>query len=98
MYLQGQGVAKNDEQAAYWYHQAAERGHTAAQCNIGAMYGNGQGVAKDYVEAHKWLNLAAANCDEIARSARDVAERQMSREQIADAERRASEWLKTHGK
>jgi len=36
----------------------AEQGDTAAQYNLGFMYGNGQGVLQDYAEALKWYRKA----------------------------------------
>jgi len=62
------------------------------------VYAKGQGVAPDYVEAHKWLSLAATNGYNAVGKSREIIERKMTRTQIAEAQRRASEWLKTHGK
>ena len=60
------------------------------------MYGTGQGVPQDYVEAHKWYNLAAARLtgDDQERSAelRDNLAESMPPAQLAEAQRRASEW------
>jgi len=36
-YYNGDGVAKDAEQAVSWYRRAAEAGHTDAQFNLGAM-------------------------------------------------------------
>src|SRR5258705_102442 len=38
----------------------AERGDSAAQYSIGAMYTNGEGVAQSYSEALKWFRLSAS--------------------------------------
>lgn len=40
-------------------HQAAERGDTEAQTDLGIMYAKGDGVAKDPSEAVKWFRKAA---------------------------------------
>jgi len=69
-----------------------------AQYNLGFMYYKGQGVAQDYVEAHKWWNLADANGEDKARKNLGIVEQKMTREQIAEAQRRASAWVKAHGK
>jgi hypothetical protein len=54
-------------------------------------------VPQDYVEAHKWCNLAAARASaEIQKAcadARDALAKQMTPQQLAEAQKRASEWL-----
>ncbi len=79
------------------YRMAAERGNAAGQHNLGLMYGNGQGVTQDYVQAHMWLNLAAASLSpgedrDLAASNRDIVEKKMPPDHIAEAQRLASEW------
>ena len=59
MYNNGEGVVKDDKQAAAWYRKAAEQGQVFAQFNLGMMYFNGQGVPKDYSQAVAWSRLAA---------------------------------------
>ena len=89
MYEKGQGVAQDYAQAVRWYRQAAAQGMDAAQYSLGLMYGQGQGVAQDYVKAHMWFNLAARLGDADSVKARDITERQMTREQIAQAQQMA---------
>ena len=77
--------------------RAVEQGEADAMYNLGAMYANGEGVPQDYVEAHKWRNLAAArasagNQKEYAET-RDALATLMTPQQIADAQKRATEWL-----
>ncbi|WP_052956252.1 tetratricopeptide repeat protein [Photobacterium angustum] len=55
----GQGVAKDDKQAVYWYQKSAMQGHAPAQYNLGVMYANGRGVAKDDKQAVYWYQKAA---------------------------------------
>jgi hypothetical protein len=59
MYETGQGVAKNDAEAANWYHKAADQGDARAQYNLGIMYDFGQGVPQSSAEAAKWYRKAA---------------------------------------
>ncbi len=98
MYQYGQGVVQDYKQAVAWYKKAAAQGYAPAQFNLGVMYGKGQGVARDYVEALKWLILAGAGGLEETRKARGIVEQRMTHEQIADAQRRANEWLKVNRK
>ncbi|MBJ1839458.1 sel1 repeat family protein, partial [Neisseria meningitidis] len=43
--------------------QAAERGDTQAQFNLGMMYAEGRGVRQDYAEAVRWTRQAADQGD-----------------------------------
>jgi TPR repeat protein len=75
-----------------WFRKAADQGHAAAQHNLGFMYHNGLGVPQDYVMAHMWFNLAAALGDEKALKTRDALAKNMTSEQITEAQRLAREW------
>ena len=59
LYVNGQGVTQDYEEAVKWFHKAAERGHARAQNSLGVLYINGQGVTQDYEEAVKWFHKAA---------------------------------------
>jgi TPR repeat protein len=91
-YEEGSGVKKDLAEAAKWYRKAAEQGNAAAQYNLGVCYKSGTGVPKNFVEAHKWHNLASAQGFGTAKTQRFWSEVFMTREQIAEAQRRASEF------
>jgi TPR repeat protein len=99
IYFRGDGVARDYKQAVAWLEKAAAQGHAGAQNQLGNMYSQGQGVAVNYVEAHKWWSLAIAGNQTTAsfflaaRKNRETVERLMTREQIAEAQRRAGEWV-----
>jgi len=95
-YGQGQGVPEDDVEAVRWLRLAAEQGHAGAQDNLGYAYGTGQGVPEDDVLAYMWFNIAAAQGNESARGNKDIAEQQMTREQITEAQRLTREWLEAH--
>ena len=92
-YYDGEGVAKNAVEAVKWYRKAAEQGLADAQTNLGNCYYNGVGVAKDAVEAYAFYNLASVT-NEVALKNRDLAAKQMTREQIAAAQKRTKELQK----
>lgn len=73
---------------------AAAQGDTSAYYDLGVAFSTGShGVDCDMIEAHKWFNLAAvAGHEEAAMCRADVAEEMTARE-IAEAQRRAREWL-----
>ena len=92
LYQNGQGLTQDYAQAAKWYRLAADQGNIHAQNNLGTMYKNGQGLTQDYIEAHKWFNLAGVSGDKSATKNRSVVEEKMTREQIAEAQKRAAAW------
>jgi TPR repeat protein len=58
--------------------------------NYGLLLAKGQGVPQDYVEAYKWFNLAAARGHSNAVKNRELLAAEMTKEQIADAQKRAA--------
>lgn len=101
-YARGQGVPRNYAEAAQWFRRAAEHGDAEAQFDLGIMYANGQGVPRDPVSAYKWWLLCKADSISIDRahgwSIRKIKESasQMTTDQVARAQREASEWLAAH--
>ncbi|KPL68910.1 hypothetical protein SZ64_12865 [Erythrobacter sp. SG61-1L] len=73
---------------------AAAMGDTNAYFDLGVAFSTGShGADCDLIEAHKWFNLAAAQGHEEAAWCRaDVADEMTARE-IAEAQRRARQWL-----
>ena len=60
---------------------------------LGLIYSTGQGGAVDLVQAHMWFNLAAVRGSEAAKECRREMADQMSKDAIAEAQKRAREWL-----
>ena len=58
-YETGDGVAKDINQALYWYRKSADQGNADAQANLAYFYYNGLGVAQDYKQAFYWNKKAA---------------------------------------
>ncbi len=82
-----------DLRLARWL-AAANEGDINACFDLGVSFSAGcNGAECDLIEAHKWFNLAAARGHEEAAHARaDIADEMTARE-IAEAQRRAREWL-----
>ena len=91
-YANGHGVTKDEREAVRWYRLAAEQGLAEAQHNLGGMYFLGQGVTQDTVRAYMWFNLAAAQGREKAGELRELIAKEMTRAQIAEAQRLSSNW------
>ena len=73
---------------------AAAQGDISAYYDLGIAFSTGShGAECDLIEAHKWFNLAAVAGHEEAQQCRaDIADEMTARE-IAEAQRRAREWL-----
>jgi TPR repeat protein len=63
---------------------------------LGLMYCVGRDVEFDLINAHKWFNLAALRGNADAKRCRMEISRDMTKAQIAEAQRRAREWLRKH--
>jgi len=63
---------------------------------LGLTYSTGRDVEQDLVDAHKWFNLAALKGNRDALQYRVEIAREMTEYQIADAQKRAREWLATN--
>jgi TPR repeat protein len=63
---------------------------------LGMLYATGRDVVADLVAAHKWFNIAAARGNIAALKRRGEIAREMSGQQIAEAQRQAREWLQTN--
>ncbi len=74
----------------------AETGNCNAYYDLGLIYSTGHGVRRDYIEAHKWFNLAAMNGVRRARVDRSDVASEMSRRDIALAQKKARAWMATH--
>ncbi len=68
-------------------------GGADALYELGLMYCTGRDVDYDLIEAHKWFNLAALRGNADAKRYRSELSREMTRMEIAAAQRRAREWL-----
>ncbi|HTT98217.1 MAG TPA: hypothetical protein VMF58_09220 [Rhizomicrobium sp.] len=58
-YLNGDGTAVNEAQAAKWLERAAESGEPVAQYRLGYLYERGKGVPADAAKATHWYQAAA---------------------------------------
>ena len=72
----------------------ASRGNAQSYFELGIAYSTGtDGCAIDLIEAHKWFNLAALNGCTRGQACRAEISVEMSAREIAEAQRRAREWL-----
>jgi uncharacterized protein len=99
MYTEGLGLPQDYAEGAKWFRLAADQGDAQAQYNLGVFYSKGEaGRQPDFVSAYMWFNLAAAHFKPSdprrnkAISSRELVEKQLRPEQLAEAQRRAREW------
>ena len=89
-------MARFDFSAGDVFDVAAQGGGADALFQLGLMYCSGRDVEVNLVEAHKWFNLAAVRGNEDAKAYRLELAREMTKKQIAAAQKSAREWLKLH--
>jgi TPR repeat protein len=75
---------------------ATAGGTPDALFELGLMYCAGRDIQLDLVSAHKWFNLAAMRGNEDAKRYRVEIARELTKAEIAEAQRQAREWLARH--
>jgi hypothetical protein len=101
-YEHGQGVEQDNAEAVKLFRLAAAQGDARAQRDLGTMYELGKGVTQDYVRSHMWFNLSAASgwgggIDLFSvMEQRDLVAAKMTPQQIAEAQKMASECQQRH--
>lgn len=93
MYYTGNAVPQDQRHAVGWFRKAAEQGHAEAQHALGLMYRYHQaGMPQDKVLAYMLWNLAAAGGNHNAVEQRAAISRQMTQEQIEEAQAMSRTW------
>ena len=88
----GRGVKADMEEAARWFHRAAEQGLAEAQYNLGVAYHEGKGVPQDDAGAAKWFRRAAEQGVALAQFNLGVAYHEGKGVARDDAE--AAKWIR----
>ena len=95
-YDNGYGVPIDNVEAVKWFLMAAEQGLAAAQANLGVMYYLGEGVPKDDIVACMWFILGSAQSNKSAMIGMDGISKEITKEQIAEAQKKSREWMAKH--
>jgi TPR repeat protein len=99
MFDSGQGVPQDHATALGWIRKAAEGGDAGAQFSLGTRYHRNSldnlqmDLVESRVEAYKWFYLAAAQGYKGSAAACERVTFGMTREQVADGNRRAAAFL-----
>jgi len=91
-------IPEEDTAAFVWCSKAADR-FTTAQFLLGQMYRDGRGTGKDAVAAYMWSEIAEATARRRLQACVKSAERlapELDAAELAEAKRRAAEWLKSN--
>ncbi|MBP7080864.1 MAG: sel1 repeat family protein [Rhodocyclaceae bacterium] len=94
LYLEGNGVHQDFQQALEWCNKAAVKGDEWSLHLLGTIYAKGQGVQADSIRAHMYFNLSRAGVF----SKIEIAELEMtmSKAQIIEAQMLARNWVASH--
>jgi TPR repeat protein len=89
--VEGYGVQKDPQQAAYWYQQAADKGHAEAQYELAVLYSSGKGVKRDEAQAARWVSASAGQG--YSRAQADLGKRFAAGNGVTQDDKRAYFWL-----
>ena len=78
------------------FDDIAATGNAETLFELGLMYATGRNGDPDNIAAHKWLNIAAFRGIEAAKHHREALAAEMTREEIAQAQREARDWITRH--
>ena len=93
MYYTGNAVPQDQKLAVQWFRKAAEQDHPDALHALGLMYRyHVAGMPQDMVIAYMLWNLAAASGHRNATEQRASVARQMSQDQIDEAQSLSRNW------
>ncbi|MGH7216372.1 MAG: tetratricopeptide repeat protein [Nitrospiraceae bacterium] len=92
LYDYGRSIPQDFKKAMYWYRLSAKQGNDLAQRRLGLMYERGDGVERDIVQAYMWYILGTAGGADRGAARKDALTKQMTPEQIAEAQKLAQEW------
>jgi TPR repeat protein len=104
MTMAGRGLVKDAKGATEWFRRAAEHGLPEAQVQLAGDTLSGIATADgkpDKVEAMKWLLLGAEKMPDplskqVAINTRETLGKQMTPQELGEAELRAEGWQKQH--
>lgn len=84
-------MAFTDSEIAEAHEAVRMVGDSENLYKLGLIYSTGQEI--DLVQAHMWFNLAAVRGSEAAKECRRELSDMMTKDEIAQAQRGAREWL-----
>jgi hypothetical protein len=95
-YASGEGVNRDDKEAAVWFTKAAENGNVKAQVALATRYWAGRGVTPSLSQAYFWAVLARASGDKDSKSFAEILAARLTHAQAAAIEQKAEIWYEQH--
>jgi TPR repeat protein len=104
MFAEGQGTDRDDSAALMWMSRAAKGGDPGAQFEMGNRYSRANAheaemrigdVSESRIECYKWFKLSAAQGYRGAENRSDFATLEMTRDEVAEGERRVAAFVAT---
>src|SRR3970282_1293199 len=97
MYLKGQGVAQDYEEAGEWFRKSSENRLPQAQYKLANLYTEGKGVPKDYEFAFLWYSTGAAHNHALSKKAVENAKARLSGSELKEAQKLLTEFIEKYG-
>ena len=97
MYMKGQGVEQDFEQAGEWFRKASEQGLAVAMYKLAKLYTKGEGVPKDMEFAYVWYSVAAVHEHEKSINMIEKAKSNLSSEELTSANQLVAEYVEKYG-
>ncbi len=97
MYLKGQGVEQDYEEAGKWFRRAAEQSIPQAQYKLGKLYSDGEGVPQDNEFAYVWYSVGAAHQHNKSMAAADSIESILSEDELKEANKLIADYVEKYG-
>jgi len=91
-YLKGEGVEKNEKEAAKWFEKSANQDYADAQMAMGFVYRGGGARPMNKVLSYMWFDLAAKNGDDGAYELRNDVAWSMTESEIDEAREKSHKW------
>lgn len=104
VYEGGIGLPRNGKESFAWYKKSADRGFYPGQLKVANMYAKGQGTKKDPAASYLWYAIAERFSPRTGNDRfeipiiKDKLSALMTKEQVADADRKAKAWKPVAGK
>ncbi len=97
MYMEGQGVKQDYEEAGKWLRKASKQGLAAAMYKLAHLYTKGKGVPKDLEFAYVWYRVGATYNHQKSINMIDEARSKLSDENLASANQLIAEYVEKYG-
>lgn len=92
----GNGVARSDKLALFWYLKAGRKLFTKSLYRLGIKHDNGEGVSRNEVTAYMFLLLAASDGTPGFVRSRNQVGKHLTQNQRQTARQLAAEWVRAH--